>query len=622
MADLTRREFLAKGLAAGAAAGGAGLLGPLLAGCSRSGGRRSAALSNVVLISLDTVRADHLGCYGYDRDTSPSLDRLARRGVLYEHAYAQAPWTLVSHMSVFTSMLPSTHKVESINQVLSTDVPLMAELLKGAGLQTAALVNDGQMKAHWGFARGFGLWREFPVLTPDSRRVADEGRAENITSEAIAWLKTREVANRRDKFFLFLHYFDAHDPYDPPAPYDKMFEPARDIALRGEDTGLLLQQFRAVGAKLPDDRLLPKLVSLYDGEIRYNDHHLGRLFDALDRLQLAEDTLVIVFSDHGEEFKEHGSLVHGGTLYNEALHVPLIVSWPGHVPEGARAPQPARLIDILPTVLHLCGLPPHAQAEGRSLVPVEYNAARYAEIDVRAETKALLEGTALKSLQLGSLKYIYSPITTREELYDLATDPGERRNVASSFAAIAELRGELARWLSRTEDYWIVELHPGAEYATFAGALELERGRFGVVVPVGFDLLGADGLSFNEQLSRVRFSASARTVPKLFFFQPAPAGAPVKFDLRIDAAEAPLSSVLIGSTRDRPVAMPFTLDLTATAEPPFRLRQDKAAESSAPSIRISRYRSADFVADARRAGGVRRPNAELLRQLRQLGYVQ
>lgn len=582
---------------------------------------------NVLLISIDTVRADHLGCYGYGRDTSPNIDSLARRGVLFTNATSQAPWTLVSHMSAFTSLLPSYHKVESINDILSPAIPVLAELLRDAGWETAGIVNDGQMQAHWGFARGFNLWEERKAMTPDGR-IALEGRAGPITDRTITWVEEHVTGKDSAKpFFLFIHYFDAHDPYAPPPPYDTMFAPADDIPLDGEQTGELLQVLRWTKEPLSDSRLLPKLISLYDGEIRYNDYHIGRLFDTLDRLGLRDDTLVIVFSDHGEEFREHGSFLHGGTLYEEVIRVPLIISLPGRVPEGVRAAQPARLIDILPTIFRLCGVetPPHAQ--GQSLMPLEFNVARFADIPMKSETKALLEGTVLKTIRLCDLKYIYSPIGLCEELYDLRNDPREERNLAGETRALEEFRREMERWFNRTEHYWLIRFVPGESYTTFSATLELDKGVFGVIVPVGFILSPAqagtlDSLSFSESLDRLRVSVSSRGEIKAIYVESRPNGAAITVDLRIDEFFAEPESVYIGKSRRNPEDMPFSIASNlGDASSPFVLGGNEPLLAG-PVIIIEEYVSPEKTADPLQVDTERRLDETILRQLRQLGYMQ
>src|SRR5687767_10503508 len=232
---------------------------------------------NVLLISIDTVRPDHLGCYGYKRPTTPNIDALAAGGVRFAEARAQAPWTLPSHMSLFTSMLPSHNRVETINQVLPDAFPTLAQILQSHGYRTAAIVNNGQMRAHWGFARGFDEWREMEVDTP-------EGNCESITAQAIEWLSTQATtrpasgAANRDTaapapFLLFLHYYDAHDPYDPPAPFRETF----GVTISGEQAREIAWQGRTPERQLPSEQVA-SLKNAYDGELAWMDAELGKLF--------------------------------------------------------------------------------------------------------------------------------------------------------------------------------------------------------------------------------------------------------------------------------------------------------------------------------------------------------
>jgi arylsulfatase A-like enzyme len=251
---------------------------------------------NVLLISLDTLRPDHLGCYGYGKGTSPNLDRFAKQALVFTNCRSQAPWTLPSHISLFTSMLPSTNGVDNLNKVLPPEIPTLAQLLREEGYRTAALVNNGQMRKHWGFARGFDTWHEFEVDTP-------AGSCANITRAALTWLGVREAAA---PFFLFLHYYDTHDPYDAPEPYRKQM----GTTLTGAQARKLCFRHRTPQRPITDKALLADLMAAYDAEIAWLDHELGKLLDAVP-----PNTLVVIFSDHGEAFEEHGWLLHGATLY-------------------------------------------------------------------------------------------------------------------------------------------------------------------------------------------------------------------------------------------------------------------------------------------------------------------
>ncbi|NQU09585.1 sulfatase, partial [bacterium] len=222
----------------------------------------AAGRPSVILISLDTVRPDALGCGGSRRPTSPNLDRFAAQAAWFSEARAQAPWTLPSHMSLFTSLLPSRNGVEDIGQRLADHIPTLPELLQRAGYQTAAFVNNGQMKPHWGFARGFDLWQEYEVDEP-------EGGAPHITDEALRWL----ADNPRQPFFLFLHYFDAHDPYDPPPAYRQQFA----VTLGTDAIHAAIWQHRFPGQDCPDPALMDQVRAAYDAEIAALDAELGRL---------------------------------------------------------------------------------------------------------------------------------------------------------------------------------------------------------------------------------------------------------------------------------------------------------------------------------------------------------
>src|SRR5262249_28039492 len=210
------------------------------------------------------------------------------------------------------------------------------EILSAHGYHTAGLVNDAQMKTTWSCNRGFRQWVEFPALTP-------AGKCDHITDEALQWL----AAQRVEPFFLFLHYYDPHNPYEPPEPFRGRF----GATLSGAETDALIQRFHYPWLPFRDSDLLQQLIGCYDGAIAWLDQELGRLLAALP-----ENTLVIVFSDHGEAFKEHGRLTHGATLYEEELHVALLMSMPEVLPEGRPVDEPVMLLDVAPTILGVCGV--------------------------------------------------------------------------------------------------------------------------------------------------------------------------------------------------------------------------------------------------------------------------
>ena len=291
----------------------------------------SARKRNLLLISIDTLRPDRLGCYGYQLPTSPVIDRtIAAGGTLFEHAYASYPSTTASHMTLFTSLDPCVHHVVQPSMApLRADAHLLAEYLRAAEYETAAFTEDTYLLAQNGFVRGFGTYME----STDTRTV---GVVEETLDHARRWIE----AHRDDPWFVFVHTYQVHAPYTPPPGYR-----AR------------------IGA--PDDAS-----GNYDAEIRYTDTVLGGFLDALDTLEPREDVLLVFLSDHGEQFGEHGLTEHGNSLYDVLLHVPLILRAPGLVPAGQRIAASVGLVDLVPTLLDLLELPPPSPAQGRSVAPL------------------------------------------------------------------------------------------------------------------------------------------------------------------------------------------------------------------------------------------------------------
>src|SRR5258705_10473718 len=320
----------------------------------------SRAGMNVVLISLDTVRADHLGCYGYHRKTTPNIDSVAKRGVVFERAQSPSSWTLPVHMSVFTSLYPSFHGVERGAEWFSglpKSERTMAQYLKDEGFATAALVSNPFLDAHWGFDRGFDLY---------ARHDVDAAAQSDMASLWLQWQAYRSrLGPARSNFFLFVHYNDAHSPPNAPAAFPEKF-PVEKTA--SEDA------VREGGPCAPKSRPRPlegmdEARSLYDADINFVDTHLGRLFQALEDLGLTGSTLLILMADHGEEFGEHGMIKHKLTLYEEVLRVPLIVTYPAALAPGQRIEESVSLLDILPTVLDTAGQKIPSKLQGISLLP-------------------------------------------------------------------------------------------------------------------------------------------------------------------------------------------------------------------------------------------------------------
>ena len=331
----------------------------LVLGCSRETTLRPTR--GYVLISIDTLRADHLGSYGYGRDTSPFLDSLAARGVLFENAYVQLPGTLPSHMSMFTGLYPEEHGVFPPDGVLPADIPLLSERFQQAGYRTAGHVEGGYMHGGYGFSRGFDEWSHEALLI--------ESDAERTFERGADFLRSLEPG---EDFFLLLHTYGVHDPYFPLDRHSK-YDREKYNSLYWD--GPVPESFEPTGPNLGaynrgELDLSPEAVEYfkarYDAAINYVDDVIRDFHGVIEELGLADDVTVIITSDHGEEFLEHGKFTHVQT-YPETLHVPLIFYMPGI--EARRVTQVVESIDIAPTVLELANLP-SPPVSGESLVPL------------------------------------------------------------------------------------------------------------------------------------------------------------------------------------------------------------------------------------------------------------
>jgi arylsulfatase A-like enzyme len=409
---------------------------------------------NVLLIAIDTLRADHLGCYGYQRNTSPSLDALARQSVLFEKFYTPAVPTQPSYTTMYTGQYPITHGIVSHGGEvsLSERAPFLPELLQRAGYTTCAVDSMRAMKP-W-FARGYEFY-----IDPSSRLShRHAATCEDVNSRSLPWLRQ----HAEEKFFLFVHYWDPHTPYLPPQRYRDLFyrgdptDPARDTLapLRKQPFGeWWLQGWLS---EFPQPlRDAEYVVAMYDGEIRYADDGAGALLGALEDTGIADDTLVIVFSDHGENMYHHGIFFDHHGLYEGAIHCPLIVRWPGRAPAGRRVPHLVQHTDLAPTILRACGLEPPAAIEGTSLLPLitgDSDAPLYDRLITQE-----CSWQAKWALRTDEYKFILSRDQGRDlhgmpprELYHLPTDPGELQNVADREPKVAaKMESELEEWISR-----------------------------------------------------------------------------------------------------------------------------------------------------------------------------
>lgn len=351
-----------------------------------------------LLISLDTTRADRLGCYGFARAATPNLDRWAAEGALFENAATPVPVTLPAHASLLTGLVPNRHGVRNNGTYrLAEQLPTLATLLASAGYDTAAVVGAVVLDRQYGLARGFARYDDRIERTPELESA--ERDAASVTDAALA-----AAGSLRKPFLLFVHYYDPHAHYRPPPPFSETF---RD--------------------------------SPYDGEIAYVDREIGRLRRGLEARGLLEETVVLVTADHGEGLGEHGEATHGLLLYQSTLRIPLILVAPGRVPAGVRSGVFARLTDVLPTLLELAGVAAPSGLDGRSLLPALRTASRPTEqppwLLLESDYGYEAYGWApLRGVTDGRWKWIRAP---RPELYDLATDPHERTDLAGREAEAA-----------------------------------------------------------------------------------------------------------------------------------------------------------------------------------------
>ena len=354
---------------------------------------------NLLLVTIDTLRADRLGCYGYTKIETPNLDRLAREGVLFENAITNTPLTAPSHASIFTGLYPTVHQVRDTGGfILQSSHRTLAQILQQQGRDTAAFVGSSVLKKQFGFNAGFAVYDdEMPKADP--RKIAGEyaeRRAGEVVDRAIKWLDSQSGK----PFMLWVHVFDPHSPYDPLAPFREKY--------RGR---------------------------LYDGEVAYTDQELGRLFAAVARKSPARNTLIAVLSDHGESLSEHGEYTHGVFLYDSTLRIAFLLSGPG-VPAALRVKSQARTIDVLPTLLELMGAKAPAEIQGNSLVPAFAGkpVASWSYLET-LYPKINMGWAELRGIRTNGWKYIQAP---KPELYDLVKDPRETTNVIGQNPAEAQ----------------------------------------------------------------------------------------------------------------------------------------------------------------------------------------
>jgi len=389
-----------------------------LCGCKRASSPKSP---NVLVISIESLRWDHVGCYGYPRPITPNIDRLARSGALFERAYAQCSWTKPSIATTFTSTYLSYHgatnPIASSNAgpadgtddkrvfpVLRDGFRTMADFFSKNGYRSFGWTGNSHLWSLFGFGRGF---------TQYNARIATDGKVVKNAKEVIL--------AEQEPWFAFIHIMTPHWEYLPPPKYRRYDRYPHALSINGSNWRRICD-----GIVKLTSRDIEHNVALYDGEIAFTDFMIGVLLDTLDKKGLSDRTVVVVMSDHGEEFMEHGGVGHGRSLYEEVIRVPLIIAGPG-VPPGRRIEALAQNADLFPTLATLCGFNPVEGLQGLDLTPL------IAGKTVKSPRKYVYSEVVNLHAVIGTrFKYLFDHEIDREELYDIVEDPGEKNNLAKT----------------------------------------------------------------------------------------------------------------------------------------------------------------------------------------------
>ncbi len=417
---VSRRSVLKYGVYGGLSAG------LWLGGCGR---RRRQELPNIVMLLVDTLRADHMSVYGYgywggavggyEAPTTPNLERLAGQAVVFKRVIAPSSWTKTSMGSIMTGCNPSRHGAQGVKDVLPDGLTTIAEALAEQGYYTIGVNTNPWLKSIFGFNAGFHTYHTLPCE-------ASFGSAWDVNRTALELLKQ---APQGKPVFLYLHYMDVHSPYAPSRPF--FSEPPATIPGLGvvpdDELDIL---YRQKGLDAPG--VVPRIIKLYDGEIRTVDAAIDQLLKELQRENWFDNTIVVITSDHGEEFREHGSIEHGKNLYPEVYEVPLIFLWPGRLPAGVRISAQVRSIDIAPTLFALTGLDVPKSLDGKPLLPME-NDRLPDEVAISAvglnDCIPDLDYVAVVSREH---LYVREKVNNVVEFYDLRSDPGAQQNLGDT----------------------------------------------------------------------------------------------------------------------------------------------------------------------------------------------
>lgn len=449
------------------------LVGALLHSPHSEAADSTPARPNILLVMVDALRADHLGCYGYERDTTPFIDQLAATGMRFAEATSSSSWTTPSVMTTMTSLLPRQHTVITTKRTLPPHITTLALELKKRGYHTVAVTVNPCASAKLGFGRGFDVFDDFTILLNVELNVFDAlGTAEKksihriptsrkISDLALGYLRDAPAGK---PWFLFLFYFDPHGDYTPPKRYAKMFDPD----YRGPATGRVYGGPAAgYTYQYPSPADLNHVIALYDGEIRYTDDEFRRFFrKATDAGKVSDNTVTVITSDHGEEFNEHGGTKHGRTLFEEVVHVPLILHWPRRIAKASVSRRQVGLIDIMPTLLTAAGQPVPAACTGTDLLTLTSGNGTPEERTMHLHVKSVGEACAQRT---ATWKTILDIEADSLASYDLAQDPGEKHPLDAGGDGLA-----LRKWNQAAEGQYARTAPASSEKAPTLSAAQVK----------------------------------------------------------------------------------------------------------------------------------------------------
>lgn len=500
---------------------------------------------NVVIYLVDTLRADHLGVYGYLRDTSPVLDAWAKETVVFERAYSPSSWTRPATVSLLSGVDPFRHRVEDRLDVIPSGLRLLAEYLKERGYETLAAVTNPNVLPLWGFDRGFDLYHDLSS--------AEHNRADTVLDYVTGQIPR---LSKRSPFFLYVHTMDPHSPYEPPAPFDSRFP--------YKDHGDALSRFAA-------------MIAAYDGEVAFGDSQFQRLLDSLRAHDVYRDTMIIFVADHGEHLLNHGLSGHGQSLYEEVIRVPMLIKLPGGAHAGSRVLTPVSLTDVVPTIISVLQQPPIPDLDGRDLMrlleeyaPPSSNRDIFLSLDLDWAGRG---SDVIRGVMRWPLKYLRRVRPDEEELlFDVETDPQEKEDLTELDAkSRRRLAAALDRRLARTSSGVHLQILNGIRApARDCQAVLRTTGRF--VEVSGADLEAGDRFEISQDGGTVHFhcrlenrltSAGGRhlaTDEDGVVFAVSPQDAPIAVEHLGLSEDRPIP--LMVGRHHRPEAVPFSFDAT------------------------------------------------------------